>query len=155
MALYLLEADIEHMIFNNKDHIHERGFVEFLDVSERQFRLPSGKIIDIVTYRENEEVFHFKIIELKRGIINIQTFEQAINYCHEFLIPEASKKVKEIQYEIILCGSEIDPTLENVIYLGCNVQAYLYEFNYNGLSFRKVFDRDYKPNAAVPIKEVA
>lgn len=48
--MFNLEKPIEDLIFQNKDIIHNFGFISFLGQSFRQYELPSGKKIDIVTH---------------------------------------------------------------------------------------------------------
>lgn len=71
MAVNFLETDIEQIIFDNRNDLHNRGFIKFLKNTNRQHRLPSGKIIDLITFQVDDDAIRFKVIELKRGEINI------------------------------------------------------------------------------------
>lgn len=144
MAISFLEADIEKMIFDNKTTIKDRGFAKIYEQAQRQFRLPSGKIIDILAWKETNDCYSFQIIELKRGEINLDTLAQAIEYFKEHLLTTAVKTGKHIEYDIILCGDTISESLDTLLFVGLKIRAFVYKFDFNGLFFSQVEGWNYE-----------
>lgn len=144
MAINFLESDIEKMIFENLDTVHERGFIKFHRETFRQHRLESGGIIDLLTFQEDEDAFRFKIIELKRSEINIDTLQQAIKYFDDYTAQHFhTLKLKNIECDIILCGDSISNSMVNLLEMGCNIKVYLYDFNYCGLCFKNAKTKNF------------
>ncbi len=87
----ILEKDLEDVMYdlikNNAMKLEERGFcVEFNDHVERQFNLGSYGIADICafSYSPNCNELLIKIIELKKDVVDMNTYMQALKYKRGF-----------------------------------------------------------------------
>lgn len=129
-----LEKTLEEMVFFNQEEAINRGFPEFYKNTKNQFRLPSGKIIDIFSFEIIDDVFYCKIFELKRDQINIQTAYQAIGYGREVAkLTGSYYKSKDIQ--LYLVGSDMDTEFFNLSSWGANFHAYVYQYKIDGIKF--------------------
>jgi hypothetical protein len=129
-----LEKTLEDIIYNYSHKIHEQGFCEFYLNKERQFRLPSGRIIDILTWEIKGDVLYFKIIELKRGCCDEAAFWQGLAYLNEF-VAYIYPHFSNIRSKIILCGRSISENIENLLMVTGHAHAYVYKYAYDGIRF--------------------
>lgn len=136
MPADFLEKTLEEIIFENRHRIHERGFVPFFKNAQRQYRLPSGKVIDILTWDVKGDVFHAKIIELKKDSNSDAAFWQAIDYCGE-LFMTLFNEFTNIYIQPIICANSISTNIENLMFVRTNVVAISYKYNYDGIVFNK------------------
>ena len=140
-----LEKDLENIIVENKETIHQRGFEVMLSNTIRQYKLPSGKIIDIVTYEQSDDEILLYIIELKRGNTK-EALLQAYGYFAE-LYTEIKPMFNSIIPKIIIVGREItEVPIAN--YLTVPTECYTYTYDYNGIQFQLR-----KSNCDVPIND--
>lgn len=132
----LSEKDIELIIFENKNKIHEKGFIHFFKNTERQFRLPTGQIMDIFSWELTEEKFRAIIVEIKKDKIGIEAATQALCYWEEIVL-ECLGRV-DMEISIVLVGSLVCPILETYISNGLRINCFSYSYGYDGISFKEV-----------------
>ncbi len=132
------ENNLEEIIFNNKNKIHTRGFsATFYKNTETQFVLPSGKIIDILSWEiSNNNELSATIFELKRNNISIESLSQVCEYALEFLV-HVENGFKYLKLEIVLCGCTISEQILNLVSLNSNLSVYTYDYTYDGIFFKK------------------
>lgn len=101
-----LEKPLEEIIFKNKDKIHEYGFIYFSSKAFRQYILPSGKKIDIVTWERMGDEVYLNIIEIKKDSISGQNgIVQAYEYAAELTdILFRENGINDIYLKVILLG---------------------------------------------------
>lgn len=129
------EKTLEEIIFKNRDKIHEYGFEVLLPNTFRQFRLDSGKIIDILSYDITETEILLYVIELKKGR-TFEALEQAYGYMDELLF-ELKPRFDKIYSKVILVGNEVTPTpLLN--FLAHPTETYTYDYTIDGIVFNMV-----------------
>lgn len=136
MPTDFLEKTLEDIIFENRHRIHERGFPSFFKNAQRQYRLPSGKIIDILTWEVRGDVLHAKVIELKKDNNGESAFWQAIDYCGE-LFMAVFHEFTNIYIQPIICTNYLSNNIENLMYIRSNVVAVSYKYEYGGIAFIK------------------
>lgn len=132
-----LEKNLEDIIYDNQNDISKRGFNEILQITERQFRLPSGKIIDLLTLDIVGDVLCVNIIELKKGVIDSAAFFQGLNYYNEFLSIVLGC-FADVKAELILVGNSATQEIRDLLPLNAPVVPYLYKYDYDGIYFTKV-----------------
>ncbi len=131
-----LEKTLETIIFENQETIKERGFTEILEITERQFRLPSGKIIDLLSWDIQGDVLFVNVIELKKGCIDEAAFFQGLDYYCEFLGITLGC-FADVKAELILVGNSLSYNVNRLKTLNIPVTPYLYKYNYDGITFTK------------------
>lgn len=127
-----LEKTLEDIIFENKSTIFLRGIPEFLKRTFRQFILPSGKKIDIISFEILEEELFVQIWELKRDVINIDAICQAYDYLWEFM--GAVHDFKKINSEIILIGKQYNP-ISIMSDIKSKISIFTYSYGMDGITF--------------------
>lgn len=130
------EKTIEDIIMTNLEKVVDRGFPTFYSNVKRQYRLPSGLIMDIFTWEVVDDVLYFKIIELKRRKIVFTDLWQICAYYVE-VTGRTNFSFSEVRGEVILVGSCIDQEIRNVMSLGLSVDIYKYSYDFNGINFYK------------------
>lgn len=116
------EKDIEDLIFdaiknNNTDALQERGLhgINGYDLFSRQLDLGEYGRLDLVGINYDHNRFHVGeyrvldvgVFEIKRGVINKETFFQAIRYCkgiEDYLDTGFNMKAR---FEIFLIGTSL------------------------------------------------
>ena len=131
-----LEKTLEEIIFENWAVIPERGFTELLEFTERQFRLPSGGVIDLLTWNIKGDVLYITIIELKKDAISAAAFFQLLNYYCE-LMSLTMGSFSEVRPKIVLVGNSIPVDIGNIMMITGNLELYSYKYNYDGIHFKK------------------
>lgn len=133
---HFTEKTLEDLIFQNHSTIHQKGFEIMLNNIKRQYRLPSGKIVDLVTFESDGDELMLYVIELKKGEVSADTVSQAFGYYNELMF-YLSETYKTIHHKIILVGYEVMeiPLLD---FLKGNIDIYKYNYDINGLSFELV-----------------
>ena len=129
-----LEQTLEDIIVENSQIIHNRGFQKMYKCLERQFRLPSGKIIDILTWEIRGDVIYAKIIELKRGVCDESAFWQGLAYLEEFML-SVIQDFSNFDIRLIVCGDSVVDNLGSLIFIDSNVKFYSYKYDYDGIRF--------------------
>jgi hypothetical protein len=131
-----LEKTLEELIFTNKENLGNRGFPSLLKNTLKQFRLPSGLIIDLLSYEiDDNQNMAVKIYELKRAKINAGAVFQLLTYEAE-IFQLCFSHFPNIHIENYLIGSEMDA---NVFLLNnghFNLNVLLYDYKFDGLYFR-------------------
>lgn len=130
------EKHLEDLIFNNKDIIHEFGFPVLWENTERQFELPSGKKIDLVSYETYDREMVLTIIELKKDKAAEIALIQVYGYLHEFLQYVCKPPLIRIYISVVLVGFE---THEMPIcsFLNVPVEVYTYKYGIRGPKFTR------------------
>lgn len=129
------EKSLEIMIFENRHAIRDRGFDKFYKHTERQFKLPNGGIIDLFTYEIEGDHIKFRIIELKKGKLNLAAFDQILSYFIE-VWAILDRSFKKVTYECVLVGEEVDDFIEGLLMFGTDMNIFTYSFGYDGLFFK-------------------
>jgi len=140
-----LEKDLEDIIYSTpRESLSERG----LDISGkmyRQLRIGNYGIADLVTVQKNyieapwglEHEVTITVYELKKGLVNVETFLQAVRYSHGIKSFMQQRFDLNVDVDIVLIGSSIDnygecgfiPNIFN------NIKYFTYKYNYNGITF--------------------
>lgn len=140
------EEQLEDYIFEtytkNPDKLHEQGLSLYGNMS-RQMTFGNYGRCDLIMIQPSNNFASINVVELKKGIICIKAFLQAIRYAkgikrhYEVYHPEIA-----INLELTLIGSEIDTSTE-MPYI-CDVLEgvtfYTYEFGWDGIQFKNVHD---------------
>lgn len=132
-----LEKTLEEIIFEHKDIIHEKGFIKFYEKTFRQFYLPSGRKIDIFSFQIKEDILYFKIVELKRECLTIESMIQISDYFYELMYMSVPI-FKEVKYELVLVGRSLDEKLMFIPDLGLGIDLFTYQYKIDGIYFHKV-----------------
>jgi hypothetical protein len=132
---FLTEDQLEELIYEYRNDIHERGLPKFYTNTIRQFVLPNKKVIDLFTYEIIDNELYFRIIELKKDFIWVDAFIQIIGY---FATVKAlsDTKFSNIHYDLVLAGEGINviPLAVLNLFHG-NVKVYTYDLTYEGIRF--------------------
>lgn len=104
-----LEKQLEDIIFDNRDNINERGFMQFLGKSFKQYVLPSGKKIDLLTYDKMDNEIFLNIIEIKKDDISGRNgVVQAYEYASEMAETLFSLNIADTIYlKVVLVGYDL------------------------------------------------
>lgn len=136
MVNSFLEKDLEDIIFENKNIIHERGFTLNYENLERQYVTRNG-IIDLYNFEIKENIAYLTIIELKKDNIDFKAYGQIMNYFFSEMITLKSKNLKDIKINLVLVGK----TYDEEVLLACStseiIDIYTYKYDYDGISFLK------------------
>lgn len=131
------EEQLESLIFDNKDKVHEKGLPKFYKHTIRQFILPSKKIIDLFTFEVRDDVLYFRIIELKRDMIFNDSFMQILGY-YSTVMRCLGKSFLSVRFDLVLVGYEINSSCSVLSDLMKDyLSVYMYNFDYTGMSFVK------------------
>ncbi len=134
---FLTEEQLESFIYDNRDKIHEKGLPKFYQNTIRQFRLPNNKIIDLFTYEVKDNVLYFRVIELKKELVWVDTITQALGYT-AFVNVLTDFCFTEVRPEFILVGSQINNlALACTHFLDKFLSIYDYQLKYEGILFSK------------------
>jgi hypothetical protein len=140
-----LEKDLEQIIFETSEHdLDERGlFVPGKRL--RQVNIGNYGIADMITYYRNpfDKEIVITVFELKKDLITVDAFLQAIRYCkgiREYLEHRKFNSFKyEIKYNMVLVGSGIEDK-SGFIYItdfSENISFYTYSYKFDGLRFNE------------------
>lgn len=135
-AISIMEQTLEDIIMDNQELVVKRGFPLFYENVIRQFRLPSGKICDIVTFQVVNDEINCKIFELKKGELGIGALTQLLEYGAEFC-KYASWAFKAVDIEIILIGNDISYDLFNMYLWGLNISIVTFDYKIDGIHFER------------------
>jgi len=112
--------------------------------ANRQVKICVFGIADIILFNKPTGKYKvsFSILELKKDEINLSTYEQAFGYVSGLIkyYKEVEKlKYNEIDWNIILIGNIVTPSLFVSISNNSRLSAYVYTFNsVTGLTLEKV-----------------
>lgn len=130
------EKNLEDIVFDKRDTVHEKGFPKFYKHAQRQFSLPSGKRIDIFTWEVVGGKLFARIIEFKRTAITEDTLWQGIHY-HDLLITITAGCFIDYDIDIILIGTDMYYS-SNVMFaasLSDKIRLFEYQYSYDGIKF--------------------
>lgn len=136
------EKTVEDIIFDNQRIIHKYGLPKFRGTVFRQFVLPSGKKIDILSYDIVDGHVTMDVYELKRLDINSDAVCQAYNYFIE-VTQFTAGRFKSVEIHIIMIGRSYDPVLM-FEKMELPFSVYTYDYKLNGMTFRKHLERRQK-----------
>src|SRR5713226_7639066 len=122
-----LEKDLEDIIMANKSEIVQKGFPAFYKHVKRQFYLPNGKKIDILTFEiSDDNVLKCKVIELKKGVADLQTLLQLLGYV-EAVLALTIHHFNEVQIEPIIVGKDSDNFVPMLLSWGIECTLVIYK----------------------------
>lgn len=147
-----LEKNLEDILWETeKSLLYLRGIDEFVYNQNvktkylRQKRIGNYGICDILKIEFiSKHTIQFTVFELKKDIVNIGTFLQAIKYVKGIKrYFEFTNRNYEINFDICLIGNSIDFTIEfiyltDILKYGINLSIYKYEYSFDGLFFKKI-----------------
>lgn len=141
-----LEQTLEDIIYDNRDIIHEKGFLPLLKTVCRQFQLPSGKKIDILSYDYSEKELSVYVIELKKDKAAQDALFQAYGYLNEFLCCIDMSNLFAIYAKVVLVGYKTKE-LPICNFLSLPVELYTYKYGIHGIEFyqERVVKNDFVP----------
>jgi len=133
-----LEKDLEDIIFNTpNEKLFDRGLaIHSGSVKLRQVNIGNYGICDLISYKRTNEYLQIQLFELKKNVIDINTFNQVCRYARGIQHYLKNRGVKNV-IEIILIGKQINKN-DSLLYfqnLFSNVCIYTYEFDFDGISF--------------------
>lgn len=130
------ENTLESIILNDKEEAVNRGFPSFLSETKSQFRLKSGKIIDIITC-DRGILFKGKLFELKRDVVTVCAAIQALKYRDELESELYAEGFESVLIDIYLIGTNIEDALAIMLKSGLKIEVILYQYALNGMWFIK------------------
>lgn len=137
MANDFLEKNLEDIIFENKNNIHEKGFPKISGDMHRQFCI-GMKRLDLVSIEQLGDTRNVCIYELKKGKIDYNAYFQLVGYFFDFCLEHKRNNLGDLNLHLYLIGSEVE---DNVLYaalLSEFIHIYTYKYDYNGIIFEKV-----------------
>ena len=154
MANDFFEKTLEEIIIQNKDVISQKGFPLLLDNTIPQFRLPSGKFIDIISFSISDDGhISVKIFELKREVINSDALCQVSDYASEFYL-YCYPHFKSISIERFVIGTDVSKDAKALNDAQISIELYLYKYTINGIYF-KPYESFYECNHPDLIKQIS
>lgn len=131
-----LEKTLEEIIFYNRHRIIKRGFnEEFYDHTERQFLLPSGRRIDILTWQIRGNVIYANIIELKKDQATNAAFWQGLDYLDEFTT-HLFGTFGDMKMKLTIIGKDIYDSVSKLLCLDSKIlKLYDYIYDWDGIRF--------------------
>lgn len=136
MSNDFFEKTLEEIIVQNKEIISQKGFPSLLENTVPQFRLPSGKYIDILTFSINEEYISAKVIELKREVITPEALCQVSDYASEFYA-YCYPHFRGVSMERFVIGTDVSKDAKSLNDAMISIELYLYRYTINGVYFKK------------------
>lgn len=146
-----LEKDLEDILFQayqngNQSEIEKRGLHTFKhDYLVRQLNLGSYGIADLVgiklcpsRYKFDESFSSITIYELKKGEINLSTFNQIVKYGKAIIDYMSSQGIYGCYVNYVIIGRKINPNADNLWLLNDafkNVKTYTYNYDFEGVKF--------------------
>lgn len=153
-----LEKDLESIIWEScRFKLSERG-LNISGLAKRQLRVGNFGILDLVTFERKKYPYwdgsdrsyiEITVYELKKGMIGIPAFMQAVRYCKGIkTYLRKNKPEMPFKFKIVLIGKEIDLN-NDFIYLEdlvcdyslyphrniSSVEFYTYSYGVDGLEF--------------------
>lgn len=135
-----LEKTLEEIIYENRFVIHNYGLCKFKSTNTRQFYLPSGKIVDVLSFDITYGHLSLDVYELKRFTINEDAIIQAYNYFVE-LSSLVNGYFKSYDIHIVMVGKKYIrvPILEK---MNVPFSVYVYDYTLTGMTFDCVKPRE-------------
>jgi len=130
------EKTLEDIIINNQEDCVKRGFPIFFEKTLTQVPLPSGGIIDMLSYEFDGDNLKCKIFEFKREIITISSLIQVFNYAAEVF--ELTVEINNTELEIFLIGTEVSSELLTLSYMGLTPNLVSYNYHTDGIKFNYI-----------------
>lgn len=145
-----LEKDLEDIIYDTPNKLLRSRGLKINGKKFRQIKLGNYGILDLLTVKYCKSSNHIVItvFELKKDIVNINTFLQAVRYVKglQRYIKKSKYSTKNFRYNIVLVGSEVNQN-SDFIYLpdllsnNCNLpvslslENYYFKYNVDGIKF--------------------
>ncbi len=139
-----LEKDLEEIVFNTPNaRLVERGLDLINGKKLRQVTIGNYGRADLIsiTREHRANLISIKVYELKKGIIDSDTFFQAVNYLRGIMSYISKRKIFDdyhVDYSIILIGRAF--ANDKTCYLPSvfeNVFIYTYDYDYDGIKFNE------------------
>lgn len=151
-----LEKDLETIIHEaDKNELEKRG-LRIKGILKRQLRIGNYGIADLVTYKKGiycpeidyREPFEVTVYELKKDVIDVNTFLQALGYLKgiKSYIEKRYDYEVEINFNIVLVGKNVIKT-GNFIFLtdflgdlqnSITLELIEYRYEFDGIHFKKI-----------------
>lgn len=132
-----LEKTLETIIVDNYKIISQRGLVLPYRHIDRQFPLPSGKIIDIVNWQVDNNIIRLSVLELKKDAGTEQALWQLLRYVDEitqYLIGWFT----DIEVDAVLIGDSISDNIQNLLLISHErLKIYTYQYDFDGIKFTR------------------
>lgn len=128
------EATLESMIMDSPDVVQVRRFPQIYKVLKNQFRLPTGKICDIITFEIVDNRLSVKIFELKREELSLSALKQLMDY-GETVVRYTDKQFNSVNIELYLVGYNFDAEIFTLFSWGVNVGLITYQYKADGIHF--------------------
>jgi hypothetical protein len=136
MDINTYEATLEDMVINNIGFVQTRGFPKVYDKTVRQFKFPTGRVCDVLSYEIVGNSLNCKIFELKRGELDISALLQVVNYGAD-VVRYSFFNFEKINIELYLVGSDVDTDLFTLCAWGTNVKIITFDYKVDGIHFEE------------------
>jgi hypothetical protein len=144
-----LEKNLEDIIYETDNNLLTKRGLFIYGKKKRQVRIGNYGVADIITYYrgitdENEPELIINIYELKKDIINIDTFLQALRY-YKGICRYLDKRdfYENVRYRLILIGKTIDPgDFKYLTDFAYNINIFTYSYQFDGIKFTQ--ERGYR-----------
>lgn len=156
-----LEKDLEQILWEtDSKKIEERGLYGISGIKKRQLRVGNYGVLDLVTIKRLETPHGIKylsitVFELKKDLIDVHTFLQAVRYCKGIISYLEKRNRWEFELNIVLVGKSIEKQTPFVFltdmfqgndfanYSRVNsVNFFTYSYDFDGIKFHN--HSDYK-----------
>jgi hypothetical protein len=136
-----LEKNLEDIIYEtDNDLLMDRGLV-ISGNKKRQVRIGNYGIADLVAWQKSSlGILYIDIFELKKDIVDVNTFTQAIRYFNGIYSYMSYRKFRHpINFSITLVGKYVDKS--DFVYVPnfCRVKIYTYTYDFDGIQFNDHF----------------
>lgn len=138
-----LEKNLEDIIFDTpNERLQERG-LDISGIKKRQVSIGNYGICDLISIEREGNSFYIKVYELKKELINVDAFLQAVKYkkgIERYFEKHLSKKGWICQVSIVLIGKTID-TKNSFCYLSeyTGFDFFTYDYNFDGINFTQKY----------------
>jgi len=148
LPMNILECDIEDLVFNSKNEILLSRGLDLCRNKQRQVRLGSYGIADVICWELIEKYnrkIKIQIVELKKEVIDCNALMQACRYqtAIQQIIDRRNFNNTEFEFEVILIGKKIQEHGDFVFTLNTfkNIKCYTYSLDTQfGLKFYREYD---------------
>lgn len=112
-----LEKDLEEIIIHTDNAILANRGLFIHGKKASQVYLGAYGIVDVISFHRSRDTLHINVFEIKRDVVNVNTFLQTIRYCKGILRFFEKRRVQyTVSLSINLVGRTIDKD-SDLIYL--------------------------------------
>lgn len=156
-----LEKDLEQILWEtDSSKLEERGLYNISGIKKRQLRVGNYGVLDLMTVQritspDGMKYLSITVFELKKELLDINTFLQAVRYCKGIISYLEKRERYEFELNIILVGKTIEKNSSFVFltdmfqgndfgnYSRVNsVNFFTYSYEFDGIKFNN--HSDYK-----------